>query len=450
MCLKLRVDLLRGASPLRRAVLVGSVGTLGLRLTALGLTFTWTLLLARLLGAQEYGMFAWSFAWATLLQLASVSGMDQLLARDVSTYRTHNELASIRGLLHRVPIIVFTNSIVVSIIAAIVALVTMDDGPLRATFLLALVLVPPLALTTVRQGAMQGLGRVAIGRVPDDVLRQLAFVLLIVLASSILGANFSALWSVGLEICAAIIAFVAGTVLLLRSLPALLHTITPVYDTRAWLTAAFPLWLVGGFSILLVQVDLVMVGMLRPSSDAGLYSVAARVASVVGLVEFAVNATFAPIVASLIAASKFDQLRRAASKVTAGGFVLTLVMGIAIYVGARPIMGLFGPSFVQGALVLRLLCISYILSATTGLNGTLLMMSRHGRETAWGTAGALIVNVVLNIVLIPPYGPLGAAYAWIVTVIVWNVLLVWQVQRVFGFNATLLTFFRNTLARRGG
>jgi O-antigen/teichoic acid export membrane protein len=45
---------------------------------------------------------------------------------------------------------------------------------------------------------------------------------------------------------------------------------------------------------------------------------------------------------------------------------------------------------------------------------------------------ALVLNVVLNVALIPPYGMVGAGLAWGISIVIWNLIRLWQVYRVLG------------------
>jgi O-antigen/teichoic acid export membrane protein len=45
---------------------------------------------------------------------------------------------------------------------------------------------------------------------------------------------------------------------------------------------------------------------------------------------------------------------------------------------------------------------------------------------------ALVLNVLLNVALIPPYGMVGAGLAWGISIVIWNLIRLWQVYRVLG------------------
>ena len=46
---------------------------------------------------------------------------------------------------------------------------------------------------------------------------------------------------------------------------------------------------------------------------------------------------------------------------------------------------------------------------------------------------ASVLNIILNLTLIPIYGLLGAAYATSISTVVWNALAVAQIKKEYGF-----------------
>lgn len=251
------------------------------------------------------------------------------------------------------------------------------------------------------------------------------------------------------------IAFIFSLVMLRRVRPSPVAIAPARSRARAWLRLAVPLGLLNTIAIVLIQIDIILLGLLRNSTQVGLYSTSARVASFVGIAEFAVNAAYLPMVARLFATGHVNRLRRDAPLVTLGAVALSAVLALPLIVFAPQILGLFGASFENGAFVLRVLCVAFLASAVAGQNGALLTMTKHVRPVILGSCWALATNVVLNLILIPLQGARGAAIAWLLSVIVWNGFLSMQVRRIYGFTASPLALIsltrgRTRRARRSG
>jgi O-antigen/teichoic acid export membrane protein len=68
-----------------------------------------------------------------------------------------------------------------------------------------------------------------------------------------------------------------------------------------------------------------------------------------------------------------------------------------------------------------------------GSVGYIMMMTGHERQAAFVILGATAGNILLNLMLIPPFGMEGAAVASAVTLIAWNVamaLFLWRKLRI--------------------
>jgi O-antigen/teichoic acid export membrane protein len=73
-------------------------------------------------------------------------------------------------------------------------------------------------------------------------------------------------------------------------------------------------------------------------------------------------------------------------------------------------------------------------------------MTRHERDTAKGLAVSAILNVVLNLLLVPLLGIIGAAMATALSLITWNVLLWWAVRQRLGINSLAFDFDWRTIS----
>jgi O-antigen/teichoic acid export membrane protein len=67
-------------------------------------------------------------------------------------------------------------------------------------------------------------------------------------------------------------------------------------------------------------------------------------------------------------------------------------------------------------------------------------MTGHEKETTKSVFIGAAVNLVLNLILTPLWGPIGAATATTVTLIVWNLIMWHKVRVLVGIEST--PFFR--------
>jgi len=150
-------------------------GSAALSLTATGLGFLTSVVLARALGAGGYGAYAYAFAWVNVLCIPAQLGFDKLLVREVAIYQGRKQWGYLRGLLRSANWVCF---ITASLIAGGVFGITLwFRDAINAEFILplwiALLLVPITVLTRVRQATMFGLRRVIQGQISENLVRPL-------------------------------------------------------------------------------------------------------------------------------------------------------------------------------------------------------------------------------------------------------------------------------------
>jgi O-antigen/teichoic acid export membrane protein len=96
------------------------------------------------------------------------------------------------------------------------------------------------------------------------------------------------------------------------------------------------------------------------------------------------------------------------------------------------VLGIFGPRYAGGAGALAVLSLAMLVNLGTGNVTVVLLM---GGKSSWGainTGAALIVNIGLNLLLIPHLGILGAAIAWGASIVVDNVAAMVELRWVLG------------------
>ena len=90
-------------------------------------------------------------------------------------------------------------------------------------------------------------------------------------------------------------------------------------------------------------------------------------------------------------------------------------------------MLLFGPDYMAGSSVLVILTVATFIQAALGAASPALGMSGYTRLTLWNSLGAFILNIVLNVVLIPKYGIIGAAWATLISLVAIGIARIFEV-----------------------
>jgi O-antigen/teichoic acid export membrane protein len=160
------------------------------------------------------------------------------------------------------------------------------------------------------------------------------------------------------------------------------------------------------------NIDTVILAATRSEREAGLYTAAYRLFLAGNLVGIVAAYVQLPILSRAVAggddAAAYASLRRALYFLACYGAV---VVGAAEIWGAVFLNALFGARFVSMAPVLTLLCMGIAWYAVGFPAGYTLIARGQGKQLLAGSIAAALLNVSINLALIPLVGPIGAATA---------------------------------------
>ncbi len=421
-----------GQGTLRAHMVRGTVGTFVLKVLNTVLAFGTSLLLARLLGAKEYGVYAYAISWASLLSVPAVMGLNTLLVREVAKYKTLEDWRSLRGILRWSDRVVLATSIGLAALFALIVwfLRGKFDPEVRLALWIAMALVPLLSFLLLRQGGLQGLGYVVEAQVPQFLILPGVFLILTCGVYFTIGVDGTS--AVGLRVLAGLIAVLVALFFLRKHSPKPVTSVRPLYHQRKWLKSSLPLLFVGAAGIINQRISTVMVGSMLGSEAVGIFDVAIKGAALVSFVLIAVNMPLAPVVAELYARGEKERLQRLITKSAWAALLGSLPIALGMILFGRWVLLIFGKDFTGGNTALAILSAGQLVNVGMGSVALLLNMTGHERDTARGVGIAALANIILNAALIPLWNINGAAAASAISLAIWNILLAWWVYKRIG------------------
>jgi O-antigen/teichoic acid export membrane protein len=182
--------------------------------------------------------------------------------------------------------------------------------------------------------------------------------------------------------------------------------------------------------VVIQRIDIVLVGVLSGPANAALYTAATRFLVVGQLGGQAINLAIESKVATLLALGDKAGVR-AVYRAATGWLILMTWPVYFTFVGYAPdMLAIFGPGYEAGAVVVVILSVTMLVATAAGAVDTMLVMAGKSSWTMVNTTAALVVNVGLNLLLIPPYGITGAAIAWAAAIVIKNVVPLIQLAAV--------------------
>lgn len=191
----------------------------------------------------------------------------------------------------------------------------------------------------------------------------------------------------------------------------------------------------------LIWADTILIGAMRSSAEVGVYNVATRLVTLATFVMPAINSALGPRIADLCHRGMHDSLHSAYTAATSWIVRLSLPAFIVLLAFPGELLRLFGDGFAAGATVTAILAAGKLVDAATGPCGLMLNMSGRPLWSMIDNLAVLLLNVALNLWLIPSHGIAGAAIAWSValgTVNLARVVQVWACMRMLPFDLGVL------------
>ena len=399
--------------------------------------FVTTVLLARLLGAEGYGIYAYAYALVTLLALPAESGLPNLVVRETARGMAQGRPDIVAGVWRWAGRVVAAVSLALVLVLG-PALVAWQGGihdVQGRTLAWALPLVPLIALGNVRGAALRGLKHIVAGQLPEFVLRPGLFLILVGAAALLASQPLSAPVAMALHVTAAFLAFLFGAWVLWRHTPPAVRRARASVASKTWMTSTVLFALLTGFGIVNNQASTIILGALEPPGQVGVFRVAMQVATLAAFGLQAVNLVVAPRFAELYARGEMKRLQRLVTASTRAVLVFNVMLTVIFAIFGRPFLPLiFGPDFTASYVPLLIMLVGQAVNSATGSVAFLLTMTGHERETVHWVAVAAVLNILLNVVLVPIWGIRGAAIATAVSMIVWNGLLWWRAGKILGID----------------
>ena len=419
-----------------------------IRIASAAIAFLSQIVLARLMGEFEYGIYA--FVWVIVILTGNLSclGFHTSIIRFYHQHIASDEQGMLRGLnLASCLIAFFTATLVGALGFAFLFLF----GDSFASYYLvpigiALFVIPMIALGDILDGMARARGWTVSALAPTYILRPI-----LILAFMAAAALFDAPHDARTAMAAALAATYVTTLGRLAQLALLIgkdrSNAPRRYQLGAWMKYSFLLFLVDGIGFMLTNADVVVVGLYLPPDQVGIYFAAAKTIVLVQFVYFSVKAAATPRFSAIIAAGDRDALAAFAAQATRWTFWPSLVVGLCALAAGEFLLSLFGPSFTDGYWLMVILFAGILTKASVGPAEILLTMAGHQKLCVGVYAVTLIAAVGLYVVMIPLFGLTGAAVAAATAIMIESFLLHLTVRRTLGI--TLFAFARIPAAAPG-
>ena len=410
-----------------------------------GLRFLFTLLVAKLLGAEYLGIYALALAVVQIAEVLAVGGLDAGVLRYVNLYEEGSDRRSAlvasalkTTLLYSLPL-----TLLLLVFSGSLAYLLNGDKLLQLTLVCYVCSLPFQALIAVGGHAVQGYRKLRPKIIAGQILVPGTMLLLTLLVNAVAGHVPALLFPLPLSMLAAYL-------WLWRQLCAItgvsLKDVWYAETDRMMLRYAKPLMLVAVLGMVSHWLDILMLGVYAGVETVGLYQPAARTAGLVRSVLLAFAGIAAPMFAAMHSRGEIRELERLFRILSRWVMLAAIPPGVLLLLLPETVLAFFGDPFAIAAPVLVVLTVAVLVQSFFGLYDTILQMTGYSKICFINGIAGFSAHVLLNALFIPRFGMMGAAAALAVVYLLLATARVFQVRVFLGFHAFSFSLLKPVIA----
>lgn len=400
------------------------------------------ILMARWMGAFEFGIYVYVWTWAVMLGMLSPLGLGSAAQRFLPEYMERGQHGMLKGFLSGGRWLAFWIGTFFALLGVGVMWLLQDRVEVFYVlpFLIAFAVLPLYGVSEVQDGIARSYDWVGLALAPVYIARPL-LILAVMGGLHLAGFRADAVTAMAAATAATWLTTLCQTLELNRRLKqrlAHMSSIARVHQRRTWFLVALPIFMIEGFYFLLTYADILTLELFVSPDQVAVYYAATKTLAPVAFIYFSVAAAVTHKFTAFHVAGERDKLERFLTDTIRWTFWPSLIAAAGLLLVGRFILSMFGEGFEAGYPLMFVLSIGLLVRAAVGPVERLLIMV--GEQTACAViyAVAFLINFALCLILIPRFGLMGAAWAPTIAYVVESVMLFLVTKRRLGLHVFVL------------
>ena len=383
-------------------------------------SYFYRLIVSRL-GSENYGLISLAFAVVGILSIFTSIGLDFGITRYISYYKNKNDLPRLKGTFFSAFKISFVLSIIFSMILffssnfiSINLFHNQNLSILLKVFSLVLIFQSVRKIITETIRAFQKINYYVISlNIVEPVVNLLLTLIFIYLGYSLTGISIAYVSAVFISLAISIY-FLEKKVF-----PIFTSKIASIYENKELISYSWPLMFSTALARFIVWTDILFLGFYKTASDVGIYNTAIPTAQLLLIAPTAILNLFVPIITELIAKNNPDEIKGIYQTTTKWIFFINFPIFLIFIMNSNPI--LFASRYMLDSL-------------------------KKTKFILLNTIIVTLLNIILNLILIPKYGILGAAIATALTISLFGIINWIKVYNINKINVFKLSYVKSIFA----
>jgi O-antigen/teichoic acid export membrane protein len=179
------------------------------------------------------------------------------------------------------------------------------------------------------------------------------------------------------------------------------------------------------------NIQTMLIGSLNTIKGVGIFAVASQLNLIGNIFHQSITLSARPLIAEIHDRNNREQLGHLYQATTKWSFTLNLPLILVMLIFPKQILSIFGKSFEEGALTLIILGFVNLVHVGSGMGGAIIDMTGFTKLKLVNSVVRVGLSIILNLLLIPSWGIVGAAVAALLLEIVSNLLPLTQIWYLF-------------------
>ncbi|MFM7636975.1 MAG: lipopolysaccharide biosynthesis protein [Crocinitomicaceae bacterium] len=193
--------------------------------------------------------------------------------------------------------------------------------------------------------------------------------------------------------------------------------------------------------VLVTSLDLLMVSQMLGLKAAGVYSTMIFMVGAIIVPYKSIHRVSIPLISDYWKHRDMEKMQKLYIKFSSVSLVIGLIFFLLIWLNIDPLFSFLPPEFIAGKWIFFFLMFGKLIDMYCGLNGSILVTSKKYKFESFFTLLLVAVVYVLNLLLLPIYGAIGAAISTLIALFLYNAIRLFFVA----YHFKMIPFSKNQL-----
>ncbi|MEZ9057285.1 oligosaccharide flippase family protein [Vibrio pelagius] len=418
-------------------------GSIGTRLIGMAFTFFSGMMLAKELGAENFGIYSFVMALVSVLAIPSQSGFANLVIKEISPLKQNEDKHVISSIIKWIKkrnilfaFIITTFSIIILILIYISgAIPIVDNAPI--VFLLGFISVLFLGSNVIGYSILKARKRLLLGQFIEACLYPISFFIFITTVSLFGWLNTES--AMLIRLASLTVVFLTCVIFCKKYYSKKLSNELSLQEKSRLNKLIVSLSLSDGIRVLQANIPLVVMGIILFPQEVGVFKVAQSLLLFVGLPATVIATMMAPDIAK--GYKQHDEFNleskiRQYNKMYLGVMLITSV--IVYFLSEYVIQITFGSDYLESGLMLIIMTFSMALSSCFGLSDLVMNMTERNDLVLKSSLISLVFSVTSAFLLVYCYGVWGGVASYCVSHLFYRAYLYTLAKKNYRFKIAII------------